>query len=96
MYTYKMEDRRSGGVCTNEVDDQAAIGGAAGGAAEEGLAVGRLVEGDGGEAVALEDEVPSVRVAAAPVPWTRYERRRTVSASSISGSMSYSQCSTSD
>jgi hypothetical protein len=76
MYTYKMEDRRSGGVCTNEVDDQAAIGGAAGGAAEEGLAVGRLVEGDGGEAVALEDEVPSVRVRVAEAkdgvePWRR-------------------------
>lgn len=60
--------------CTDEVDDQAAIGGAAGGASEEGLAVGGLVEGDGGEAGALQDEVSSVRVRVAEAedgvkPW---------------------------
>ena len=71
-----MEYRRSERWCTNEVDDEAAIGGAAGGATEEGLAVGRLVEGDGGEAGALEDEVASVRVRVAEAedgvePWRR-------------------------
>ena len=83
MYTYKMEDRRRGGVCTNEVDDKAAIGGAAGGATEEGLAVGRLVEGDGGEAGALEDEVPSVRVRVAEAKDGVKPRRRCAGASAV-------------
>ena len=40
---------------TEEVDDEAAVGAAAGGAAEEGLAVGRLGEGQaGGGAVHAE------------------------------------------
>ncbi len=36
----------SGWKCTDEVDVEAAIGGAAGGVAEEGLAVGEVVERD--------------------------------------------------
>ena len=61
---------------TDEVDDEAAVGGAAGGAAEEGLAVGGVVEGDGGEAGALVDEITGVRVGVAEAedgaePWRR-------------------------
>ena len=51
--------------CTDEVDDEAAVGRPAGGAAEECFAVGAVVVGDGGEAGGLEDEVAGVGVRAA-------------------------------
>jgi hypothetical protein len=63
-------------VRTDEVDDEAAVGRAPGGAAEESLAVGGVVEGDGGEAGALADEIAGVRVGVAEAedgvePWRR-------------------------
>lgn len=44
---------------TEKIDDQAAVGAAAGGAAEEGLAVGRLGEGEAGGG-AIDAEVAGV------------------------------------
>ena len=53
----------SGWKCTDEVDVEAAIGGAAGGVAEEGLAVGEVVERDAGEHRRRQlDEVAGVGV----------------------------------
>lgn len=52
-------------ACTDEVDDQAAVGGAPGGVTEETLAIRGVVEGDGWDTGGLEDEVASVGVGAA-------------------------------
>jgi len=57
---------RSGGGRTDEVKDDAAVAGPAGGAAEEGLAVGEVVErNDGDDRPGQPDEVAGVDVGVA-------------------------------
>ncbi|KAB8082567.1 hypothetical protein EE612_004490, partial [Oryza sativa] len=61
---------------TNEVDDEAAVGGAAGGAVEEGLAVGWPQRGPAGVVAVEESDVAGVCKRVPEAEHARIARRR--------------------